>query len=111
MATYPDYKQGRDSTYEEDSGENFDYATDGTPRARSFYADTQYKITLIHPLLTDSEKTALLSFWDANKSIYNTLTNTYDGSQYSVLFAGIPKLKPLSGGRWKATVTLLGTKL
>ena len=111
MATYPGYRQGLESRWDEDSGETADKAVDGTTRVRSFYADTQYNITVIHPRMTTAEKTALLSFWDTNKASYNTITNEQDGADYSVLFLGIPKFKRVNSGVWAATVHLAGTKL
>lgn len=108
MADYTDKAQIVGSREIPRDGTKVDFAVSGKPRFRRYYSQTRRKFLSVHDMTT-AEKTALLAFYETNKDVAFTFDWQGDSpyTQYTVRFAGPPKVVPLQGdGRYKVTSTL-----
>ena len=109
MANYPSLPISQESEFTSDAGLIIDYADDGTVRSRSMFTATRFNISLLHPQVSASEKTTLLSHYSANKGTTFTLSTPW-GDNYTVQYLNEPNCKPLSGNYWNITSRLIGVK-
>lgn len=112
MADYPAIPYDRNrSDFRALSGNELDRADDGTPRIRSFYAAEQFELTIVHPMISVTERDQILAFYSANKGQYVTFSRVSDSQQFSVLIIERPTDKHVSGPYWDVTVRMTGAAL
>ena len=105
MAAYPSFAQLVGSVMEVLDDRAVDRAVGGDARARAFYDAIKRRFTLVHRLKI-ADVATLLSFYQSNRLVSVTLTWSFDGATYTVLFEGPPRITPASGGDADVLVVL-----
>ena len=78
----------------------------GKVRLRAL-ADSNFRtFKVIHDTLTDTQKTALIADYNANKVLTFTFLWKPTNTNYTVMYNGPPSFKALGGTFWSADVTL-----
>jgi len=111
MAAYPSYNILLDSTRQEESGVEDDYAESGQQHSRIFHSQSYFTFLLRHQLSITQWK-ALKTTYDAGKRSTYTLTYFNESPQqtYTVKFTGPPQIVAnIDGGRFLVEVPLRGT--
>lgn len=104
--SYPTYAINEGSTVETDFGVQFNRASNGAARGRSFYTSGKKKFKVIH-WLSAAQLTSYRSYLSGILSSTDTFT-WVDGSTYTIIFGeGSLKEKPLGGGFTETEVELL----
>lgn len=85
-------------------------ATDGTPKIRDYHAVEWFNATIIHPCCTETDKDAILTFYDTNKDSWNTFSDTSETTpqSYTMLMVRRPLPVHLSGTWWRVTTQWIG---
>jgi len=89
MANYPSFAQMQGSVPVPRDDMKVDYATDGTPQQRSFYAALKYDFRIKHKL-SAADKATLDSFYTTNRLLQVTFVWAGDGSSHTCYFKGPP---------------------
>lgn len=111
MATYPTLPiNAGESRRTLRDGREEDVSGDGATRIRKLYADI-YDFDVMHPLLTSSQMTTLLSFYASNPSALIDFTWPEDGVVYTVRFGkSAIRTQWKSASRRSAWVRLVGSR-
>lgn len=91
MANYPTFARGwlrAGSQVDRDGGIIVDIAEDGTTRTRATYAVDKRTFKLVH-IGPQAERDALLTHWNANKSLSFTAVHPQTGENITVRYIGI----------------------
>lgn len=109
MATYPSLDQWDGTKLVPRAGVIERMATNGTVRLRALQSGPKYDPTVVHGLLSATDRTTLLNFYTANRTTSFTFTATEDGVARTCVFAANPyQIEPVPGmsNTYKATVFL-----
>lgn len=107
-ADYPAIPQHWDTRITPVSGVAVNRSESGATRARSLYAVTSYDITVIHDLITDAQRAAILAFYAANAGDQFGFLADEDGVIYTVIFTNAPQSIPIAPNVWRLTTSLQG---
>jgi hypothetical protein len=108
MAVYPSFSQMTSSKEVQLMGREIDRATNGAPRARSFYSAPKKVFNIVHGTLTSAEKATLESFFAANALTTFNFVWAGDGNSYSVIFGNQDlQFAPAFNVKWAVNVQLL----
>ena len=107
MANYPDLPQIIGSVRESDDGTVVDYDESGKPRLRQYFTQVRRKFTVLHDI-DGTDKDAILSHYDGDKTNVFNFTFKGDGQTYSCRYMGVPADVPTAGtDRWRVTTQLI----
>lgn len=91
-------------------GSEITRADDGTARVRHLYGSVQYTIELTHVLVTHADFTAMMQFYQSNKTEVLTWTDPATEEVYSVIYARPPRKARIHNGVYcDVAVQLEGT--
>jgi hypothetical protein len=108
MAVYPSFSQMTSSKEVQLLGREVDRATNGAPRARSFFSAPKKVFNIVHGALSSAEKATLESFFAANSLIPFSFVWAGDGNTYSVIFGNEDlQFTPAFNVKWAVNVQLL----
>jgi hypothetical protein len=85
-----------------------DISDAGDIRSVDTGSDTVYRISLVHPIINDTDRATLIAFYVANKNNVNTITLA--GDAYDTQFESDYEVDSISGTYFDVSVTLIGTK-
>jgi len=105
---YPTYGQSIESTQEDYDDLQKDRTFAGILKTRSLVPVANIKkiFNVVHPYLTLTEKTALMSYYTTNRDATFSFTWKADNVAYNVKFTSIPKITIVGGNWWRGVVTL-----
>lgn len=106
MNTYPALLTDHGSDPQPLGKNQIDRAEDNTARARNFGVADKVQIKIQHSSITSADKSALDSFYAANKLLKFTYVSPADGVSRTCLFASAPSYKREPGNYWTAIVML-----
>lgn len=109
VEAYPDLPIDAASTFVPRAGMRIDTAEDGVTRPRRLFPDTQYEIRLVHPIITNAQRTALLEHFVGHAGAVFDLEMP-SGDTYSVRYLDEPRGVRLPHDQWTYTVSLLGSR-
>lgn len=107
MSAYPLDYEIRSTRQREESGLLVDITSSGAPRARQRHG--RYRFDLVHTWLTDTERTTLQDWLEANEGTLVQVTWS-DGRTYEGLL-GIWSIDERAGPRGQASVEIRGAKV
>lgn len=99
MADYPDLPISPQSTANPISGLIFNRGVDGTLRAQNVHT-TKLDFNIIHEVLTDTERSTLVDFYNSNKDVVFNFTWPIDNVTYTCLFKSRPKFTSIGQGKY-----------
>ena len=102
---YPSILYSYESSEDQFDDLAVDRASNGAARVRAFYTGRKRRFTLVHELLSSTDRDTLTNYYDANRLLSFSMTWA-DGATYTCIFAAAPKLVPLPGGYWTVTMSL-----
>lgn len=111
MATYPALDIDYNSTRKPIENKKIDVAADGTLRSRKDYSKTVYEFSIVHPLLSTTDKDSIQTFYDANDSVTFTFNYAADSADYTLIFKGEPEAHQAIYNKWNVTMKAIGTKV
>ena len=83
-------------------------ARDGSVKGRRLASGRRRVFNVSHRFMTDAERDALESHYDAHRTVAFNLLWPADGVTYSVIYGGSElDFAPLKGGQWSTVVKLL----
>lgn len=90
-------------------GRDIDVSVAGTIRGVDVGRATVYRIIIEHPLVNQADRDILLSFYDTNKNVNNTIT--LGGTDYSVQFTSDYEEQSEGSSFYNLSVTMVGVKV
>lgn len=105
MAAYPSVPFRHE--IEPDLPRRVDVSDAGTVRQVDLGETEVYRISVLHPLITQAQLETLLTFYTINRASVNTIT--LDGVTYNVVFASAYSRDRINGTYLDAEVELIGT--
>lgn len=109
MADYPSLPVDEGSQIQKDGGIRIDVAQNGAVRGRRLYAQTVFRITLVHRYISNSDRTTLLSHYDSHAGQRFNWTSPA-GELYGVQYLDEPAEIQHPTGDWTMTTRLIGTR-
>jgi hypothetical protein len=88
------------------SDNQIERAVDGTGRGRSFWQQAKGAIAATIPVMTESEATELITFFNNNMATPFGFPWGCPQVWYSVVFDGAPSITPLGAGLYTASFTV-----
>lgn len=108
MSDYPSVRQVIGSGETPDAGIEVTKAVSGKPRIRSQYSQTWRTFNVVHDQITASQKSSIMSHFEANKFDAFNFTWQADSQTYLVRYASTPIPKPIEGDfEWNVQVLLI----
>lgn len=108
MASYPSYYQSLETRVVPANSMVSDRSDSGRIRGRDLFVGNQVEIECHHAELTDTEKAALDTFFDTNRTLLFTWQYAGDSTVYDVLFLSPPAWEWQGVDAWKCVVKMAG---
>lgn len=107
---YPAIKLSRDSRVEPEAGIIEDFAEDGTDYSVSDWAQTRYRLRLIHDWITQAEWLSIIAHYDANGPAGTADDVDVLGDSYSAKYLQEPRKIARSGPKYRVETIMSGVR-
>jgi len=95
MNTYPSLHQAIGSRPGMLDDLVIDRAANGTAKVRAFFAAVKRNFSVVHKAISASDRTTLLAFYAANRTVAFYFTAEDDGVMRTVVFKRAPVIEPI----------------